>query len=95
MGGQTSRSRTRALGVTTKSTLGHSVTLDSPVPERTRVRATIAVGRSGDYSLIRRHDGTVDTLEDIAGEPGDLMRSLIERVGTESGSRRTGRDGFA
>jgi hypothetical protein len=62
------------------SALGYTHDLrDLAAGRKARVRATIAVGRSCDVSLIRQKDGRVDLLEGLTGQTGDIMRRLIQR----------------
>ena len=60
------------------SSLGHLSDFSSPsAPKRLRVRITTAVSPAGDLSIVRDRRGSLQELEGMTGETGELLKELF------------------
>ncbi len=59
------------------SSMGHTVPFEGNAAQRMRVRSTVAVGRSGDYAILRYKNGRVDRLEGATGRLYEVMATIV------------------
>jgi hypothetical protein len=60
------------------SVLGYLRPLDKPGARRRRIRSTVGVDATGDISLIRYKDGTVERMHRVEGSMADLLYSMLD-----------------